>query len=113
MRFLVPILVAISGLLTASGLRAQAPGLTPGLFDVQERRLANGIRLLVVERRDLTAFHATLVFRRGRAEEPPALAGATDLLARALYGATWPEPQATWSPRTATVHWTSRWPGPR
>lgn len=95
MRFLVPILVAISGLLTPSGLGAQAAGSVsgpaPGLSDVQERRLANGIRLLVVERRDLTAFHATLVFRRGRAEEPPALAGATDLLARALYGATWPE----------------------
>lgn len=87
MRFLIPILVAISGLPTLSGLRAQAPARA----DIQERRLANGIRLLVVERRDLTAFHATLVFRRGRAEEPPALAGATDLLARALFGATWPE----------------------
>ncbi len=74
-------------LLAAMGLNAQA--LHPD--EVQERRLANGVRLLVVERRGLTAFHAALAFRGGRAEEPPALAGATDLLARALYGATWPE----------------------
>ena len=59
--------------------------------EVQERRLANGIRLLVVERRGLNAFHAAMIFRGGRAEEPPALAGATDLLARTLYGATRPE----------------------
>jgi zinc protease len=61
------------------------------MSDVQERRLANGARLLLVERRGLTAFHAALVFRGGRTEEPTALAGATDLLARALYGSTWPE----------------------
>jgi zinc protease len=81
MRLLVPILV------TALGLQAQVPRLT----EVQERRLTNGTRVLLVQRRELTAFHATLVFRGGRAEEPTALAGATDLLARALYGATWPE----------------------
>lgn len=81
MRLLVPILIA------TLGLHAQVPRQT----DVQERRLANGIRLLVVERRGLTAFHAAMAFRRGRAEEPPAMAGATDLLARALFGATWPE----------------------
>jgi len=68
------------------GLAAQAPRPT----DVQERRLANGARLLLVERRGMEAFHATLVFRGGRADEPTALAGATDLLARTLYGATWP-----------------------
>jgi zinc protease len=59
--------------------------------EVQERRLGNGIRLLVVERRGLNAFHAAMIFRGGRAEESPALAGATDLLARTLYGATRPE----------------------
>jgi len=74
-------------LLAALGLNAQ----TLHLEEVQEHRLANGIRLLVVERRGLAAFHATMVFRGGRAEESPAMAGATDLLARALYGATWPE----------------------
>ncbi len=82
MRLLVAILIT-----TALGLQAQVPRLT----DVQERRLANGARLLLVERRGATAFHATLVFRGGRAEEPTAAAGATDLLARALFGATWPE----------------------
>ncbi len=82
MRLLVPILIA-----TTLGLQAQVSRLS----DVQERRLANGARLLVVERRGLAAFHATLVFRGGRAEEPTAAAGATDLLARALFGATWPE----------------------
>ncbi len=81
MRLLVPLLV------TALGLQAQVPRLT----EVQERRLGNGTRVLLVQRRELTAFHATLVFRGGRAEEPTALAGATDLLARTLYGATWPE----------------------
>jgi predicted Zn-dependent peptidase len=77
----------ILSFLAALSLSAQAPRLA----EVQERRLANGVRLLVVERRGLSAFHATMVFRGGRAEEPPAMAGATDLLARALYGSTWPE----------------------
>lgn len=81
MRLLVLPLVA------TLGLHAQIPRLA----EVQERRLANGARLLLVERRGLTAFHATLVFRGGGAEEPTALAGATDLLASALYGSTWPE----------------------
>jgi len=86
-----PLVIA---LLAALCLNAQVPRPT----EVQERRLANGARLLFVERRGLTAFHATLVFRGGRAEEPTALAGATDLLASALFGASWPEdldPQRT------------------
>jgi zinc protease len=74
-------------LITVLGLHGQVPPLT----EVQERRLANGIRVLWVERRGLRAFHGALVFRGGRAQEPQALAGATDLLARALYGTTWPE----------------------
>jgi zinc protease len=81
MRLLVPILAA------ALSLHAQVPHPT----EVQERRLANGARLLVVERPGLSAFHATLVFRGGWAEEPTATAGATDLLARAVFGATWSE----------------------
>jgi len=79
------LLVAV--LLSYLSLHAQTPRLT----DVQERRLANGVRVLLVERRGLSAFHATLVFRGGWAEEPAAAAGATELLARALYGSTWPE----------------------
>jgi predicted Zn-dependent peptidase len=74
-------------LLAAFALHGQAPRLT----DVQERRLANGARLLLVERRGMPAFHAALVFRGGRAEEPAALAGATDLLARCLFTWTLPE----------------------
>lgn len=66
-------------------------GQTPNASEVQERRLANGMRLLWVERRDLAAFHATLVLRGGRAEEPPALTGATDLLAHSLFGPALPE----------------------
>lgn len=81
MRLLLPVLIA------TLGLQAQVPRTS----DVQERRLANGARLLLVERRGPTAFHATLVFQGGRAEETAATAGATDLLARALFGATWPE----------------------
>ena len=50
MRLLVPILV------TALGLQAQVPRLT----EVQERRLGNGTRVLLVQRRELSAFHATL-----------------------------------------------------
>lgn len=83
MRRLVPLLL----LLATLRLGAQVPRLT----EVQERRLANGTRVLLVERRGLAAFHATLAFRGGRAEEPATLVGATDLLARALYGGTWPE----------------------
>ncbi|GLH71218.1 peptidase M16 [Geothrix rubra] len=83
MRPLAPLLA----LLVLAPLRGQ----TPGAAEVQERRLPNGARLLVVERPGLPAFHATLVFRGGRTEEPTNLAGATDLLARALYGHTWPE----------------------
>ena len=79
------LLVAV--LLSLLALQAQTPRLT----DVQERRLANGVRLLLVERRGLSAFHATLVFRGGWAEEPAAAAGANELLARTLYGTTWPE----------------------
>jgi zinc protease len=59
--------------------------------EVQERRLANGARLLWVERRGLSAFHATMVFQGGRAEEPAAAAGSTDVLARTLFGSTWRE----------------------
>lgn len=88
MRLLVPIFIA------TLCLHAQ----TSRPSEVQERRLANGARLLLVERKGLTAFHATLVFQGGRAEEPAAVAGATDLLARALYGNTWPEDLETKAP---------------
>ncbi len=81
MRLLVSILT------TALALHGQDPHLT----EVQERRLANGARLLLVERRGLSAFNGTLVFQGGRAEEPATAAGATDLLARTLFGTTWPE----------------------
>jgi zinc protease len=81
MRLLVTLLT------TALALHGQAPRPT----EVQERRLANGARLLLVERRGLSAFHGTLVFQGGRAEEPASAAGATDLLARTLFGTTWPE----------------------
>ena len=77
----------VSALFATLALTAQVPRLT----DVQERRLTNGVRVLLVERRGLPAFHASLVFRGGRADEPTALAGATDLLARILYASTWPE----------------------
>ncbi len=81
MRLLVSILT------TTLALYGQVPRLT----EVQERRLANGARLLLVERRELSAFNGTLVFQGGRAEEPATVAGATDLLARTLFGTTWPE----------------------
>jgi predicted Zn-dependent peptidase len=90
MRLLVFILTS------ALSLFGQAPHLT----EVQERRLANGARLLLVERRGLSAFNGTLVFQGGRAEEPATVAGATDLLARALFGATWPEDLAPAKNRT-------------
>jgi zinc protease len=79
----------LSLLATALALYGQAPRLT----EVQERRLANGARLLVVERRGLSAFNGTLVFQGGRAEEPAAAVGATDLLAKVLFETTWPEDQ--------------------
>lgn len=81
MRLLVALLT------TALALYGQDSSLT----EVQERRLANGARLLLVERRGLSAFNGTLVFQGGRSEEPATAAGATDLLARTLFGTTWPE----------------------
>ena len=75
----------VAALVSALTLAAQTPRLT----EVQERRLTNGVRVLLAEHRGLPAFHATLVFRGGWAEEPTA--GASELLARALYGASWPE----------------------
>lgn len=83
MRLLIPVLTA------ALGLHAQVPRAS----EVQERRLANGVRLLLVEHRGPTAFQATLVFQGGLAEESAATAGTTDLLARTLFGCTWPEDQ--------------------
>lgn len=65
-------------------LQAQTP-------EVQELRLTNGLRVLLIDRPGLGAIHATLAFRGGSAEEPGHLVGATELLARGLYGATGPE----------------------
>jgi zinc protease len=97
MRFLAALL-AIPLLCTAQ-LRAQLSGAS----EVQERRLPNGARLLVVERPGLPAFHATLAFRGGWAETPASLAGASDLLARALYDSTWPEDVEGPGPRSAAL----------
>lgn len=71
-------------LLAALPLLSQAPV----RVDARELRLQNGARVLVVDRPGSGAFHATLCFRGGSAEEPPELQGATSLLAQALYGAT-------------------------
>lgn len=65
-------------------LQAQSP-------EVQELRLANGLRVLKVDRPGLGAVQATLAFRGGTAEEPWNLAGATALLARGLASGTPPE----------------------
>jgi zinc protease len=73
-------------LLAALPLLSQAPL----RVEARELRLQNGARVLVVDRPGLGAFHATLCFRGGAAEEPPELQGATALLARTLYGATMP-----------------------
>ncbi len=73
-------------LLAALPLLAQAPL----KVEAKEVRLQNGVRVLLVDRPGLGAFHATLCFRGGASEEPPGLQGATALLARALYGATLP-----------------------
>ncbi|HJW34034.1 MAG TPA: insulinase family protein [Holophagaceae bacterium] len=64
---------------------------TPLRVDAKELRLQNGARVLVVERPGLGAFHATLCFRGGAAEEPPEMQGASTLLARTLYAETRPE----------------------
>jgi zinc protease len=65
-------------------LQAQTP-------EVQELRLNNGMRVLLIDRPGLGAIQATLAFRGGSAEEPGHLVGATELLARELFGATPPE----------------------
>lgn len=61
---------------------------TPLKVEARELRLQNGARVLMVDRPGLGAFHGTLCFRGGAAEEPPELQGATGLLARTLYGST-------------------------
>ncbi|HJV23369.1 MAG TPA: insulinase family protein [Holophagaceae bacterium] len=73
--------------LTPSGTFGQAPLRT----EARELRLQNGARVLVVERPGIGAFHATLCFRGGAAEEPPEMQGASTLLARTLYAETRPE----------------------
>ena len=75
----------------------------------QARQQIGGARLLLVERRGLSAFHASLVFRGGRTEEPAAAAGVTVSAASAgSYGpqagtATATAPVAGASSRTCTV----------
>lgn len=58
---------------------------------VQTRRLPNGAQVILVPRRGAAAFHADLFFRQGGVDEPGPLVGATELLARSLFGRTWPE----------------------
>ncbi len=72
--------LARPALLAALPLLAQ-----PGLPDVQERRLSNGSRILLVERPGSGAFHARLFFRGGRSEAPPAPPAAVDRVAEALW----------------------------
>ncbi|MBI3130170.1 MAG: insulinase family protein [Acidobacteria bacterium] len=74
-------------LLAAVPLFAQAPL----RVEAKELRLQNGARVLLVERPGIGAFHATLCFRGGAAEEPPEMQGASTLLTRALYAETLPE----------------------
>ncbi len=71
-------------LLATLPLVAQAPH----RVEAKELRLQNGARVLLVERPGIGAFHATLCFRGGAAEEPPEMQGASALLARALYAET-------------------------
>jgi predicted Zn-dependent peptidase len=63
--------------------------------DVVERRLANGAKVILAPRPGTGAFHAVLFFRQGGADESGPFVGATELLARSLYGHTWPEDIAT------------------
>ena len=78
------LLVAL--LLSFLSLHAQTPRLT----DVQERRLANGVRVLLVERRGLSAFHATLVFGAAGRRSPPLPQGPRSCWPGASMGALGP-----------------------
>lgn len=59
---------------------------------VQERRLKNGVRILLVERPGSGALHAHLFLRGGQADTGSLPAVAADLLARSLFGAELGEP---------------------
>ncbi|HJU84524.1 MAG TPA: insulinase family protein [Holophagaceae bacterium] len=80
-------------LLRALALFLALPLLAQGALqpEVVERRLANGARVILAQRPGDGAFHASLFFRQGGADETGAFVGATELLARSLYGHTWPE----------------------
>ena len=71
------------------GTLSMAQGLR--LPEVSERTLANGIKVLLVERPGLGAVHAAVFIKGGRANTgvlPPA---AADLLARTLFRRALPE----------------------
>ena len=52
---------------------------------IQETRLDNGIRVLVIERRDFPVVSLAMIVRRGAADAPPAVA---ELTSRMLFGGT-------------------------
>lgn len=61
------------------------------LPDVRERRLSNGIRVLMVPRAGGGLVHGALFLRGGRADTGALPAVAADLLVRSLFGAPLPE----------------------
>lgn len=67
-----------------------AQPLSGGLPEVKERRLANGVRVLVVPRAAPGALHIRLFLRGGRADARGLPAGAVDLFARSLFLRTTP-----------------------
>ena len=73
--------------LAAAPAEAEAPGLPA----VVERRLANGVRVLMVERAGSGALHVRLLLRGGRADTGALPPVAAELLARTLLGPALPE----------------------
>ncbi len=84
---LLPIAVLLFNSATALA-RSLSVAQAPLRVEAKELRLQNGARVLLVERPGIGAFHATLCFRGGAAEEPPEMQGASTLLARTLYAET-------------------------
>ncbi len=70
---------------------APAGAEAPGLPAVGERRLANGVRVLTVERPGSGALHVRLLLRGGRADTGTLPPVAAELLARTLLGPALPE----------------------
>lgn len=106
-------LLCLAGLLLApwpAGAAAQSDKAGDLPFPVTEHRLANGMRFLIVERRESPTFSAYLRFRVGSVNEPAGQTGLAHLLEHMMFkgtdrfGITDPEAEAPILARIDALH---------